>query len=270
MSSSGLKINQIRKGMAMVDRLKGRIIIVTGGGSGIGRAAAYCFCRDGAQVVVADIDTQGGEETVRKIKEGGGDAIFVRCDVSKAQEVKAMVDRCVETFGGLNCAFNNAGIEGIQAPTAEYSEEVWDKAIHINLIGVYLCMKYEIPVMLKSGGGSIVNMSSILGLVGFAGASAYVAAKHGVIGLTKTAAIEYATKGIRVNAVCPGFILTPMLERGGITTSPEMMKYVSDLHPMKRLGRPEEVAESVIWLFTDAASFVTGTALMVDGGYVSQ
>jgi NAD(P)-dependent dehydrogenase (short-subunit alcohol dehydrogenase family) len=256
--------------MAMVDRLKGRIIIVTGGGSGIGRAAAYCFCRDGAQVVVADINAESGEETVRKIREGGGDAIFAKCDVSNAQEVRAMVDKCVDTFGGLNCAFNNAGIEGIQAPTAEYSEEVWDKAIHVNLIGVYLCMKYEIPVMLKSGGGSIVNMSSILGLVGFAGASAYVAAKHGVVGLTKTAAIEYATKGIRVNAVCPGFIATPMLERGGITTNPELMKYVSDLHPMKRLGRPEEVAESVIWLFTDAASFVTGTILRVDGGYVSQ
>ncbi len=254
----------------MADRLKGRIIIVTGGGSGIGRAAAYCFCREGAQVVVADIDQRGGEETVQKIKNGGGDAIFVRCDVSKAQDVKAMVDKCDETFGGLNCAFNNAGIEGIQAPTADYSEEIWDKAIHINLIGVYLCMKHEIPVMLKSGGGSIVNMSSILGLVGFAGASAYVAAKHGVVGLTKTAAIEYATKGIRVNAVCPAFIRTPMLERGGITNNPEMMKYVSDLHPMKRLGTPEEVAESVIWLFTDAASFVTGTTLLVDGGYVSQ
>ncbi len=254
----------------MADRLKGRIIIVTGGGSGIGRAAAYCFCREGAQVVVADVSVTGGEETVKKIKSGGGDAVFVKCDVSKAQEVKAMVDECVDTFGGLNCAFNNAGIEGIQAPTADYSEDIWDKAIHINLIGVYLCMKYEIPEMLKSGGGSIVNMSSILGLVGFPGASAYVAAKHGVVGLTKTAAIEYATQGIRVNAVCPAFILTPMLERGGITTNPEMMKYVSDLHPMKRMGKPEEVAESVIWLFTDAASFVTGTSLLVDGGYLSQ
>jgi len=254
----------------MTDRLKGRIIIVTGGGSGIGRAAAYSFCRDGAQVVVADVNIEGGEETVRKIKSGGGDAIFVKCDVSKAQEVKSMVDKCIETFGGLNCAFNNAGIEGIQAPTAEYSEEIWDRAIHINLIGVYLCMRYEIPAMLKSGGGSIVNMASILGLVGFAGASAYVAAKHGVVGLTKTAAIEYATKGIRVNAVCPGFIMTPMLERGGITTNPEMKKLISDLHPMKRLGKPEEVAESVIWLFTDAASFVTGTTLLVDGGYVAQ
>ncbi len=243
---------------------------MTGGGSGIGREAAYCFCRDGAQVVVADIDEKGGSQTVERIKKAGGDAIFVKCDVSKGEQVKAMVDKCVDTFGGLNCAFNNAGIEGIQAPTADYSEDVWDKAIHVNLIGVYLCMRYEIPVMLKSGGGSIVNMSSILGLVGFAGASAYVAAKHGVIGLTKTAAIEYAPKGIRVNAVCPGFILTPMLERGGITSNPEMMKYVSDLHPMKRLGKPEEVAESVIWLFTDAASFVTGTTLLVDGGYVSQ
>jgi len=254
----------------MTDRLKGRKIVVTGGGSGIGRAAAYCFCREGAQVVVGDINVQGGEETVQKIRDGGGDAEFVKCDVSKAQEVKAMVDKAVQTYGGLNCAFNNAGIEGVQAPTAEYSEEVWDRAIHVNLIGVYLCMRYEIPEMLRSGGGSIVNMSSILGLVGFPGASAYVAAKHGVVGLTKTAAIEYATKGIRVNAVCPGFILTPMLERGGITTRPEMAKFVTDLHPMKRLGKPEEVAESVIWLFTEAASFVTGTTLLIDGGYVSQ
>lgn len=204
------------------------------------------------------------------IKSAGGDATFVKCDVSVVGDAKNMVERAVEKYGKLDCAFNNAGIEGVNAPVADYPDEIWDKAIGVNLIGVYHCMKYEIEQMLKTGGGSIVNNASILGLVGFAQASAYVAAKHGVLGLTKTAAIEYATKGIRVNAVCPGFITTPMLERGGITTNPELMKFVTDLHPMKRMGKPEEIAESVIWLFTEASSFVTGISLLVDGGYTAQ
>jgi NAD(P)-dependent dehydrogenase (short-subunit alcohol dehydrogenase family) len=254
----------------MVRRLEGKVVIVTGGGSGIGRASALCFADEGAKVVVGDVSVQGGEETVRMISASGGDALFVKCDVSVIADAKEMVQKTVEWYGKLDCAFNNAGIEGINAPVADYPDEVWDKAIGVNLIGVYHCMKHEIPAMLKSGGGSIVNNSSILGMVGFANASAYVAAKHGVLGLTKTAAIEYATKGIRINAVCPGFIETPMLERGGITTNPEIRKMITDLHPMKRMGKPEEVAESVIWLFSDAASFVTGSAIFIDGGYVSQ
>ncbi len=254
----------------MVGRLVGKVIIVTGAASGIGRASALCFAEEGAKVVVADVAVQGGQQTVKMIADTGSEALFVKCDVSNIAEVKSMVERTVETYGKLNCAFNNAGIEGVNAPLADYPDEIWDKAIGINLIGVYHCMKHEIPAMLKSGGGSIVNNSSILGVVGFANASAYVAAKHGVLGLTKTAAIEYATQGIRVNAVCPGFIETPMLERGGITSNPELRKFVTDLHPMKRMGKPEEIAESVIWLFSDAASFVTGTSLFIDGGYVSQ
>lgn len=257
-------------GGSITGRLKDKVIIVTGGGSGIGRASSLCFAEEGAKVVIGDIDVKGGEETARMIRSAGGDAIFVRCDVSNIQDAKNMVERTVEEYGRLDCAFNNAGIEGVNAPVAEYPDEIWDKAIGVNLIGVYHCMKYEIEQMLKNGGGSIVNNSSILGLVGFAQASAYVAAKHGVLGLTKTAAIEYATKGIRVNAVCPGFITTPMLERGGIMTNPELMKFVTDLHPMKRMGKPEEIAESVIWLFTEASSFVTGISLLVDGGYLAQ
>jgi len=250
--------------------LQDKVIIVTGAASGIGRAASLCFAEEGAKVVVADISVKGGEETVESIKDTGAEAMFVRCDVSNIVDVRAMVEGTVRAYGRLNCAFNNAGIEGVNAPVADYPDEIWDKAIGVNLIGVYHCMKYEIQAMLKSGGGSIVNNSSILGAVGFANASAYVAAKHGVLGLTKTAALEYATQGIRVNAVCPGFIETPMLERGGITTNPELRKLVTDLHPMKRMGKPEEIAESVIWLFSDAASFVTGTSLFIDGGYVSQ
>lgn len=254
----------------MVRRLEGKVIAVTGAGSGIGRAASLCFAEEGAKVVVSDISVPDGELTVKMIRDAGWEAVFVKCDVSDIADARNMVDKAVETYGRLDCAFNNAGIEGVNAPVADYPDEIWDKAIGVNLIGVYHCMKYEISAMLKTGGGSIVNNSSILGTVGFANASAYVAAKHGVLGLTKTAAIEYATKGIRVNAVCPGFIETPMLERGGITTQPALKKFITDLHPMKRLGRPEEIAESVIWLFTDAASFVTGIALLIDGGYVSQ
>ena len=254
----------------MTGRLQNKVVIVTGGGSGIGRASALCFSEEGAKVVIGDVSIAGGEQTVRLIKEAGGDAIFVRCDVSVLEDAKAMVEKATDAYGRLNCAFNNAGIEGVNAPVADYPDEVWDKAIGVNLMGVYHCMKYEIAAMLKGGGGSIVNNSSILGMVGFPNASAYVASKHGVLGLTKTAALEYATQNIRVNAVCPGFIETPMLERGGITTQPAVKKYITDLHPMKRMGKPEEIAESVVWLFTDAASFVTGSALMIDGGYLSQ
>lgn len=181
-----------------------------------------------------------------------------------------MVKTTVETYGRLDFACNNAGIEGTQALTADYPLDMWNRVLAVNLNGVFLCMKYEIPQMLKQGAGAIVNVDSILGKVGFQSASAYVAAKHAVLGLTKTAAIEYAAQGVRVNAVCPGFIATPMLERGGMVEGTEMYKMVSDLHPIKRLGKPEEVAAAVIWLCSDESSFVEGTGLLVDGGYVAQ
>jgi NAD(P)-dependent dehydrogenase (short-subunit alcohol dehydrogenase family) len=249
--------------------LDGKIALVTGGGSGIGRAAALTFAREGAKVVVADIVVDGGEETVRMIKEADGDAVFVKTDVSQAAEVEAMVNKTVETYGRLDCAFNNAGIEGVQAPIIENPEENWDRVININLKGVWLCMKYELPQMLKQGGGAIVNTSSVAGLVGFQGITPYVASKHGVAGLTKTVALEYATSGIRVNAVCPGVIQTPMIDRfiGG---DPEAAAQFTSLEPVGRLGTPEEIAEAVVWLCSDAASFVTGHPMVVDGGFIAQ
>jgi len=251
--------------------LEGKIALVTGGGSGIGRATALTFSREGARVVVADIVVEGGEETVRMIKEADADAdaVFVKTDVSKAAEVEALINKVVETYGRLDCAFNNAGIEGEQAPLADSPEENWDRVININLKGVWLCMKYEIPQMLKQGGGAIVNTSSVAGLVGFQGIAPYVASKHGVLGLTKTAALEYATTGIRVNAVCPGVIQTPMIDRftGG---NPEAAAQFAALEPVGRLGTPEEIGEAVVWLCSEAASFVTGHPMVVDGGFVAQ
>jgi NAD(P)-dependent dehydrogenase (short-subunit alcohol dehydrogenase family) len=205
------------------------------------------------------------------IRETGEEAIFVRCDVSRSTEVKALVEATVRAYGRLDCAFNNAGIGGAQAPTAEYPKEIWSRVLSVNLTGVWLCMKYEVPRMLAGGrGGAIVNMSSILGTVGFENSSAYVAAKHGVIGLSRTAALEYAGRGIRVNAVCPGFIRPPILEQAGIVEGTDRFAAISALHPMGRMGTPEEVAESVLWLCSDGASFVTGHALLVDGGYVAR
>jgi len=253
----------------MAGRLEGKVCLVTGGASGIGRATALAFAREGAKVVVSDVAVAGGEETVRLIREAGGEAIFVPCDVSQAADVQALVERTVRAYGRLDCAFNNAGIEGMAARTADYSEEVWDRVISIDLKGVWLCMKYEIQQMLRQGGGSIVNTASVAGLVGWAGAAAYAAAKHGVVGLTRTAALEYAKAGIRINAVCPGFTRTPLLERltGG---REEVEAYLVGLHPLGRMARAEEVAEVVVWLSSDAASFVTGHPLVVDGGMVAR
>jgi NAD(P)-dependent dehydrogenase (short-subunit alcohol dehydrogenase family) len=253
----------------MAGRLEGKVALITGAGSGIGRASALAFAREGAKVMVADIIVAGGEETVQLIKNAGGEAAFIKVDVSQAAEVAAMVNKVVETYGRLDCAFNNAGVEGEFTSTAEYSEAGFDKVLAVNLKGVWLCMKYEVPQLLKQGGGAIVNTASGAGLIGVAGLSAYVASKHGVVGLTKTAALEYAKSGIRVNAVCPGVIQTPMVAR--LTAhQPQMAEAMVAAEPMGRAGKPEEIAEAVVWLCSDAASFVTGHAMSVDGGYVAQ
>lgn len=253
----------------MARLLDGKVALITGAGSGIGRASALTFAREGAKVIVADIVVEGGEETVQLVQNAGGEASFIKVDVSKAADVEAMINKAVETYGRIDCAHNNAGIEGQLAPTDEYSEEMFNRVLAINLAGVWLCMKYEIPHMLKQASGAIVNTASGAGLVGVAGMSAYVASKHGVVGLTKTAALEYAKSGIRVNAVCPGLIQTPMVER--LTNAqPQLAEALVAAEPIGRTGRPEEIAESVVWLCSDAASFVTGHAMSVDGGYVAQ
>lgn len=254
----------------MANWFTGKAAVVTGAGSGIGRASALAFAREGAKVVVSDVAVQGGEETVRLIRAASGEALFVKCDVAQAVDVQALMQATVRAYGRLDYACNNAGIGGSSATTGDYTEEDWRKVIDVNLTGVWLCMRYELPLMLKQGGGAIVNMASILGKVGFANAPAYVAAKHGMIGLTETAAIEYATQNIRVNAVCPGFIYTPLLEQAGMQAGSDLHQQISNLHPMKRMGTSEEVAEAVVWLCSDAAAFVTGHALLVDGGYTAQ
>ncbi|MBS1914139.1 MAG: SDR family oxidoreductase [Bacteroidetes bacterium] len=254
----------------MEREFENRVAIVTGASSGIGRACALAYARRGAAVVVADVDDEGSTETERLISAEGGRAVHVHCDVADAADVEAMVNRTIELYGRLDFACNNAGIAGTPATTADYPEATWRRVIDVNLNGVWLCMKYEIPKMLASGGGSIVNMASILGEVGYATASAYVAAKHGVIGLTQSAAIEYATKGIRVNAVCPAFIYTPMLEEAGIVKGSDLYSYIAQQHPMKRFGTVDEIAEATMWLSSSASSFVTGHALLADGGYVAQ
>ncbi len=253
----------------MAGRLDGKIALITGAGSGIGRASALTFAREGAKVAVADKLVDGGQETVRMVEAAGGTASFIEVDVSDAASVEAMVNATVETYGRIDCAYNNAGIEGQVAPTDSYADDMFDKVIAVNLTGVWLCMKYEIPRLLEHGGGAIVNTASGAGLIGVAGLSAYVASKHGVIGLTKTAALEYAKSGIRVNAVCPGLIQTPMVER--LTADqPQLGEALVAMEPVGRTGRPEEIAESVVWLCSDAASFVTGHAMSVDGGFVAQ
>jgi NAD(P)-dependent dehydrogenase (short-subunit alcohol dehydrogenase family) len=255
----------------MPGQLTGKAALVTGGASGIGRATALTFAREGAQLIIADMHEAGGQQTVHMITENGGDAIFVQVDVSHATEVETMISKTVATYGRLDYAHNNAGIGSRpRAPLHECSEETWDCVLGINLKGVWLCMKYEIIQMLTQGGGSIVNTASIMGLVGsWSGTSAYNASKHGVVGLTKTAALEYAKSGIRVNAVCPGYIRTPLLE-STLTSRPEMEEQIVSRHPVGRMGRPEEIAEAVVWLCSDAASFVTGHTMTVDGGYVAQ
>lgn len=244
-----------------------KVAIVTGGSFGIGRAAAIAFAERGAKVVIADVVENN--ETLEAIRKLNGDAILVKCDVSKEQDIKDLVRQTIAKYGRLDYAFNNAGVEGASAITHECTVENWDRTTGINLKGIWLCMKYEIPEMLKQGKGIIVNNASIAGLVGFPNIPAYVASKHGVVGLTKNAALEYAKQNIRVNAICPGVIRTPMIDRF-TGKDKEVEKQFAAQEPVGRLGEPGEVADAVMWLCSDSSSFVTGTALPVDGGWVAQ
>jgi NAD(P)-dependent dehydrogenase (short-subunit alcohol dehydrogenase family) len=247
---------------------EGKVALVTGAASGIGESIAKLYAQHGATVVVSDINDERGQKTVESIQNSGSQALYIHADVSKPEDCMRLVGESLARFDHLDFACNNAGIGGEQNPVGQLSVEGWSRTIAINLSGVFYCMKYEIQAMLKNGGGSIVNMASILGQVGFAGAAAYVSAKHGVVGLTRTAALEYSKSGIRVNAVGPAFIQTPMIE--GVTADPGAAQALTAAHPIGRLGQPEEVAELVIWLSSDKASFVTGNYYAADGGYLAQ
>lgn len=247
--------------------LESKVAIVTGAGSGIGREIAILFAAEGAKVVVSDISEKGGKETVALILAKGGEAVFIQSDSSIAESNKSLVEETVKLYGALHIACNNAGIGGPLAPTGEYPLDGWSKVISVNLSGVFYGLRYQIPAILASGGGAIVNITSILGQAGTRYSPAYVAAKHGVVGLTKASALEYADKNIRINSVGPGYILTPLLTT---TLSEEQMKPLVGLHPIGRLGQPREVAEMVLWLSSSKASFVTGTYFAVDGGYLAQ
>jgi len=260
----------------------GKVALVTGAAAGIGRASAQAFANEGAEVVVADIAVQGGEETVQSIMKNGGKAMFIQTDVTRADAVELLVGQIIKRFGRLDFAHNNAGIEGATSATADCTEESWDRTIAVNLKGVWLCMKHEIPQMLRQRGGVIVNTASVAGLVGVKGFCAYSASKHGIIGLTKTAALDYARHNIRINAVCPGLINTAMLERvvagqmaddsseAHSISQKAVEAYASSQQPVKRMGTPEEVAAAVIWLCSDAAAFMTGQTLVMDGGYTAR
>lgn len=243
----------------------GKAVLVTGGAGGIGRAAALAFAQAGARVAVSDVNAAGGEETVGLITQAGGEAIFVKADVSREAEVEALVAKTVAAFGRLDCAFNNAGIEEESKPLADCDEALFDRIMAVNVKGAWLCMKHEIRQMLKQGGGAIVNTASVAGLVGAPLQPAYAASKHAVVGMTKTAAAEYGKAGIRINSVCPGVIRTPMLERA-IEREPRREKNIVKVHPIGRIGEADEIAGAVLWLGSDAASFVTGHQLAVDGG----
>ena len=246
-----------------------KVALVTGASSGIGRATALAFARAGYATVLSDVKEAEGQAALGEVKSAGGEAEFIRCDVSDADEVQALVERTVQRFGRLDAAFNNAGIEGPIGSTLDCTHDNWQRIIAVNLTGVWHCMRAELRQMLAQGGGAIVNCSSVAGLVGFAGLPAYVASKHGVVGLTRTAALEYATSGIRVNAVCPGAIATPMLERI-MDTSDQTREAIVAGEPVGRIGAPEEIASAVLWLCGDGASFVTGQAIAVNGGWTAR
>lgn len=250
-----------------MEALKNKVALVTGAGSGIGKSVAELYARNGASVVISDIDEKGGTAVAKAIQQAGGKAIFVKSDSSNPGDCEQLVAKALSEFKQLDIACNNAGIGGEAAPTGEYKLEEWQKVININLNGVFYGMRYQLPAMEKAGGGVIVNMASILGAVGFAGSCAYVAAKHGVVGLTQAAAVEYSAKGIRVNAVGPGFIETPLLTKH---LSQEQMQALVGLHPIGRLGQPEEVAEMVLWLSSPQSSFVTGGYYPIDGAYLAR
>lgn len=239
--------------------------MVTGGASGIGRAAAITFAREGARVTVSDVDAAGGEQTVADIRQAGGDAHFIKADIAKSADVEALIGKVVAAYGRLDCAFNNAGIEIEHLPLADADEATFDRIMNVNVKGVWLCMKHEIRQMLQQGGGVIVNTASVAGLVGAPLQPIYAASKHAVVGLTKTAAAEYGRFGIRINAVCPGIIRTPMLDRA-LEREPRREKSIVKVHPIGRLGEAQEIANAALWLCSDSASFVTGHQLAVDGG----
>lgn len=251
-------------------KLDGKTVFITGGLSGIGKACAVAAAKQGANVVIADIKPAVTDTTMAEIKKENPLAIFIECDVSVFAQVQAAIEKVVQTFGTLDVALNNAGIGGEPSKVGDMTEQAWLKVIGVNLNGVFNCMKHELAQMTKQKKGVIINMASILGKVGFATSSHYVAAKHGIIGLTQTAALEYAAEGIRINAICPGFIDTPLLAKGGITDHPEVKQHIVGLHPMKRLGKSEEIANGFIFLASDESSFVSGTALEIDGGYLAQ
>lgn len=251
-----------------MNSLDGKSAFVTGGASGIGQATALAFAERGARVLVADIDVDGAQETLRLVELGGGEANFISCDVGEAASVEAAVDRCVELYGRIDCAFNNAGILGEMTLTADCSEENYDRIMRVNLKGIWLSMKYEIPHMLRQGGGVIVNTASNAGMTGTPELGVYSATKGGVVMLTRSAALEYARSNIRINCVCPGLISTPMVAQQAIDY-PDAVANFTELEPIGRLGRPEEIAEAVVWLSSDAASFVTGHPMAVDGGILA-
>ncbi|HKC67042.1 MAG TPA: 3-oxoacyl-ACP reductase FabG [Bacteroidia bacterium] len=251
-------------------KLENKTVFITGGLSGIGKVCAIAAAKQGANIVIADMKSAESDETMQEIKKENSKAIFIECDVSKFNQVEGTIQIAVDTFGTLDVALNNAGIGGTASKVGKMTEEAWLQVININLNGVFNCMRHELAHMWKQKSGVIVNMSSVMGKVGFSTSSHYVAAKHGVIGLTQTAALEYATDGIRINAICPGFVDTPLLTKIGINDREGAKQRIIDLHPMKRLGKPEEIANGFIFLACDESSFISGTTLEIDGGYLSE